>query len=55
MEEKNRVSHRGRALREFAAEFDNVLVWLSHRLLEQKPQKPDHKQFENKDWSDEME
>ncbi len=54
MEEKNRVSHRGRALHEFAAEFDNVLIWLGHRLLEQKPQKPDHKQFENKDWSDEM-
>lgn len=55
MEEKNSVSHRGRALQEFAAEFDKVLVWLRHRLLEQKPPKPDHKQFENKDWSDEME
>ncbi len=55
MQEKNRVSHRGRALQEFAAEFDKVLVWLEHRMLEQKPPKPDHKQFENKDWSDEME
>ena len=55
MEEKNRVSHRGKALQEFAAEFDKVLVWLGQRLLEQKPPKPDHNQFENKDWSDEME
>jgi XTP/dITP diphosphohydrolase len=52
MEEKNRVSHRGRALAEFAAEFDKVLVWLRHRLLEQKPPKPDHKQFEQNDWSE---
>lgn len=52
MEEKNRVSHRGRALHEFAAEFDKVLTWLSHRLIEQKPPKPDHKQFEHNDWSE---
>ena len=55
MGEKNRVSHRGRALLEFSAEIDKVLTWLGHRLLEQKPPKPDHTQFENKDWSDEME
>lgn len=54
MKEKNKVSHRGRALQEFAREFDQVLVWLGHRLVEQKPPKPDHKQFENNDWSDEM-
>ena len=54
MAEKNKISHRGRALQDFAREFDNVLVWLGHRLMEQKPPKPDHKQFENKDWSDEM-
>ena len=54
MEEKNKVSHRGRALAEFSQEFDKVLTWLSHRLMEQKPPKPDHKQFENNDWSDEM-
>jgi XTP/dITP diphosphohydrolase len=53
MAEKNRVSHRGRALAQFAAEFDKVLVWLRHRLMEQKPPKPDHKQFENNDWSTE--
>lgn len=54
MEEKNRVSHRGRALQEFAGEIDKVLTWLRQRLVEQKPPKPDHKQFENNDWSDEM-
>ena len=55
MEEKNRVSHRGRALAEFSAEFDKVLTWLGHRLMEQKPPKPDHTEFLDKDWSDEME
>lgn len=52
MEEKNKVSHRGKALHEFSREFDQVLVWLDHRLREQKPPKPDHKQFENDDWSE---
>lgn len=52
--EKNKVSHRGRALQEFAEEVDKVLVWLKHRLLEQKPPKPDHSQFENNDWSEDM-
>lgn len=54
MAEKNKVSHRGRALQEFAGEIDKVLTWLGQRLVEQKPPKPDHKQFENNDWSDEM-
>ena len=54
MAEKNKVSHRGRALHDFAKEFDSVLKWLGQRHVEQKPPKPDHKQFENKDWSDEM-
>lgn len=53
MEEKNRVSHRGRALAEFAGEIDKVLVWLRHRLAEQKPPKPDHREFEDSDWSEE--
>jgi len=52
MEEKNRVSHRGRALAEMAAEFDKVLTWLNHRLIEEKPPKPDHTQFEHNDWSE---
>lgn len=51
MAEKNRISHRGRAMQEFAAEIDKVLKWLGHRLKEQKPEKPDHKQFEHNDWS----
>jgi XTP/dITP diphosphohydrolase len=33
-EEKNRVSHRGRAMAEFASELDKVLVWLRLRLGE---------------------
>jgi len=54
MTEKNRVSHRGRALAEFAGEIDKVLIWLGHRLTEQKPPKPDHKQFEHNDWSEKI-
>jgi len=53
MEEKNRISHRGRAMAQMAAEFDRILKWLEQRLLEEKPPKPDHKQFEHNDWSDE--
>lgn len=52
-EEKNRVSHRGRALAEVAAEFDKILKWLQARVLEMKPPKPDHSQFEHNDWSEE--
>lgn len=33
-EEKNRVSHRGQALRQLRDEFDKVLVWLRQRLVE---------------------
>lgn len=33
-EEKNRVSHRGRALGQLHQEFDKVLIWLRQRLLE---------------------
>jgi XTP/dITP diphosphohydrolase len=31
-EEKNRVSHRGRALAELAAEFDKVMVWIRRHM-----------------------
>ena len=31
-EEKNRVSHRGKALEELREEFDKVLVWIRQRL-----------------------
>ena len=50
--EKNRISHRGRALAEVAAEFDKILAWLKARLAEAKPPKPDHTQFEHNDWSE---
>ena len=33
-EEKNRVSHRGQALKELRSEFDKVLIWLRQRLIE---------------------
>lgn len=36
LEEKTRVSHRGRALQELQAEFDKVLAWLRIRLAEEK-------------------
>lgn len=32
MEEKSSVSHRGRALNELIAEFDNILVWLKKHM-----------------------
>ncbi len=54
MEEKNKVSHRGKALAEFKQELPKVLKWLEQRLFEEKPPKPDHSLYENKDWSDEM-
>jgi len=53
IEEKNRISHRGKALHEVGAEFDKILVWLKARMLEAKPEKPDHRQFEHNDWSQE--
>jgi XTP/dITP diphosphohydrolase len=53
MDEKNRVSHRGRAMSQMAAEFNQVLKWLTQRTMEVKPPKPDHEQFEHNDWSEE--
>ncbi len=32
--EKNRVSHRGKAMAELRSEFDKVLVWLKQRMAE---------------------
>ena len=43
MAEKSAVSHRGRALAEFAAEFPKAAKWLEQRLAEVKPPKPDHR------------
>ena len=51
-QEKNRISHRGKALKEVAAEFQKVLAWLESRLSEAKPPKPDHSRFEHNDWSE---
>ena len=53
MSQKSEVSHRGRAMAEFAAEIDKVMVWLKQRMGEIKPEKPDHKEFEYNDWSQE--
>lgn len=53
MEEKNKASHRGKALTQVAAEFDQVMKWLGQRLQEEKPPKPDHSEFEHNDWSEE--
>jgi len=50
-EEKNQVSHRGKALKEVVAEFEKIIVWLESHLAEAKPPKPDHTQFEHNDWS----
>ncbi len=35
MEEKGRISHRGKALMELKAEFDKVLIWLQQHLPSQ--------------------
>ena len=34
-EEKNHVSHRGKAMAELRSEFNKVLIWLSQRLAEE--------------------
>ncbi len=35
--QKNRVSHRGRALAEFSAEFDKVLSWIRMQMPDETP------------------
>lgn len=52
MEEKNAVSHRGKALAEVGQEMDKIVKWLEQRLFEEKPAKPDHAEFEHNDWSE---
>lgn len=52
MADKNRVSHRGKALAEVKEEILMIKKWLEQRLSEEKPPKPDHSQFEHNDWSD---
>lgn len=51
--EKNAVSHRGKALKEFSGELPKVIKWLEQRLAEEKPPKPDHSLFADNDWSKE--
>ncbi|MBU0728282.1 MAG: XTP/dITP diphosphatase [Proteobacteria bacterium] len=51
-EEKNRVSHRGKALSQVAGELAMIMKWLKARTQEAKPPKPDHAQFEHNDWSE---
>lgn len=53
MEEKNRISHRGKALSEVRHELPKIKKWLEQRLLEEKPPKPDHNAFLDNDWSSE--
>ncbi len=52
MAEKNKISHRGKALNEMAGEFTNVLKWIKQRLFEETPEKPDEEQFMHNDWSE---
>ena len=51
MDEKNRVSHRGKALAEVKKEMPLIIKWLEQRLSEEKPPKPDHSLFKDNDWS----
>ena len=51
LEEKNKVSHRGKVLSELSGEFDKVLKWLEQRTREELPEQPDHSEFEDNDWS----
>ena len=53
MDEKSKVSHRGRAMQEFTQELDKVLIWIRQRMEELKPPKADHSEFEHNDWSEE--
>jgi len=43
LEEKSKVSHRGRALKELRNEFDKVIVWLDKRIKEEKLIRGSHK------------
>jgi XTP/dITP diphosphohydrolase len=51
MEEKNKVSHRGKALAELKSEIPQIMKWLNQRISEEKPPKPDHNEFMDNDWS----
>lgn len=51
MAEKNKVSHRGKALTDLKEEMPKVIKWLQQRLEEERPPHPDHDQFMDNDWS----
>jgi XTP/dITP diphosphohydrolase len=51
MDEKNKVSHRGKAVAELKSEIPQILKWLEQRIFEEKPPKPDHEEFMDNDWS----
>lgn len=51
MEEKNKISHRGKALADVQNEVDKIIKWLELRIEEEKPEKPDHNQFLDNDWT----
>ncbi len=53
MDEKASLSHRGKALAEFASEIEKIQIWLNQRMNELKPPKPDHTEFLDNDWSQE--
>lgn len=54
MQEKNKISHRGKALNQVKSEVLQIKKWLEQRILEEKPEKPDHDAFADNDWSSEM-
>lgn len=51
VEEKNKVSHRGKVLAELSSQFQSVLQWVNARLKEELPPHPDHEEFMDNDWS----
>ena len=51
MDEKNKVSHRGKVLKELSDEFEKVLKWLDQRTLEEMPEQPAHSKYEENDRS----
>jgi XTP/dITP diphosphohydrolase len=54
MQQKNSISHRGKALAEVKNEVKQIKKWLELRLSEEKPPKPDHSLFADNDWSTKM-
>jgi XTP/dITP diphosphohydrolase len=51
IDQKNRVSHRGKVLSEINSEWEKIRKWTEVRLMEAAPPKPDHDQFMDNDWS----